>query len=156
MKQHIYQTTIEWVGNLGRGTSSYTAYERDFIASALNKPNILGSSDPAFRGDKTRWNPEDMLLASISACHKLWYLHFCAVNNILVQEYRDEAIAIMDEGSSEQAGHFISATLKPRVRISSESDAVKALALHENAHHACFIANSLNFPVKCEAIIEKD
>ena len=156
MKQHIYQTTVEWVGNLGRGTSSYTAYEREFIASALNKPNILGSADPAFRGDKTRWNPEDMLLASISACHKLWYLHFCAVNNIIVQAYRDEAIAIMDEGSSEQAGRFISATLKPRVRISSESDAVKALVLHENAHHACFIANSLNFPVKCEAIIEKD
>ena len=138
MKQHTYQTTVEWVGNLGAGTSSYIAYERDFIASALNKPNILGSADPAFRGDKTRWNPEDMLLASISACHKLWYLHFCAVNNIIVQEYRDEAIAIMDEGSSEHAGRFISATLKPRVRISSESDAVKALALHENAHHACF------------------
>ena len=81
---------------------------------------------------------------------------FCAVNNIIVQEYRDEAIAIMDEGSSEHAGHFISATLKPRVRISSESDAVKALALHEDAHRACFIANSLNFPVKCEALIEKD
>ena len=156
MKQHTYQTTVEWVGNLGAGTSSYIEYERDFIASALNKPNILGSADPAFRGDKTRWNPEDMLLASISACHKLWYLHFCAVNNIIVQEYRDEAIAIMDEGSSEHAGHFISATLKPRVIISSESDAVKALALHENAHQACFIANSLNFPVKCEALIEKD
>ena len=83
MKQHTYLTTVEWVGNLGRGTSSYTAYERDFIASALNKPNILGSADPAFRGDKTRWNPEDMLLASISACHKLWYLHFVPLITLL-------------------------------------------------------------------------
>ncbi|TLU75797.1 OsmC family protein [Mannheimia varigena] len=156
MKKHTYQTTVEWVGNLGSGTSSYTAYDRDFVVSALYKPEILGSADPAFRGDKTRWNPEDMLLASISACHKLWYLHFCAVNNIIVLEYRDEAIAIMDEGSSEQAGRFLSATLKPYVRISNESDATKALVLHKNAHQACFIANSLNFPVKCEAIIEKD
>lgn len=156
MKQHLYQVIVKWVGNLGPGTSSYTTYERDFIVSASHKPDILGSSDPAFRGDKTRWNPEDMLLASISACHKLWYLHFCAVNNIVVLEYCDEAIAVMDEGGSEQAGCFLSATLKPRVRISKESDVDKALALHKNAHQACFIANSLNFPVECEATIEKD
>lgn len=154
-KRHNYQTTVEWTGNLGSGTSSYTAYGRNFTASVKGKPDILGSSDPAFRGDKSRWNPEDMLLAAISACHKLWYLHFCAENHIVVLNYCDEAEAVMDEGNEEQAGRFISATLKPKVQISPESDAIKALALHEKAHKACFIANSLNFTVVCEATIEQ-
>jgi organic hydroperoxide reductase OsmC/OhrA len=153
MKIHRYQTTVNWSGNTGRGTSSYGAYERSFTASASGKPPIAGSADPAFRGDATCWNPEDLLLTAISACHQLWYLHLCAVNGIVVVAYTDHAEAQMDEGSPEQAGRFVSATLRPQVLIAAGGDVALAQALHQQAHHACFVANSLNFPVDCVAEI---
>ncbi|OPH33797.1 OsmC family protein [Moraxella equi] len=152
MKTHHYTTTITWQGNLGIGTKDYSGYGRDFIIQADNKTDILASSDPAFRGDKNKWNPEELLLASISSCHKLWYLHLCAVNQIVVEEYQDHATAIMNEGDDRKAGHFISATLNPVVKI-SRGDKQLALSLHEKAHELCFIANSLNFPVQCQATI---
>ncbi|MGC6408895.1 OsmC family protein [Bisgaard Taxon 45] len=156
MKKHIYNVEVEWTGNLGTGTSSYTAYNRNFSAMISGKPAVLGSSDPAFRGDGTRWNPEDMLLTAISACHKLWYLHLCAVNQITVISYVDSATAIMSEGGNVEAGRFISATLKPEIIISAESDIEKAFSLHDEAHHFCFIANSVNFPITINAEIKKD
>lgn len=153
MKQHHYRTTVEWTGNHGPGTANYSAYGREFTATAAGKPPILGSSDPAFRGDAARWNPEDMLLAAISACHKLWYLHFCAVNGIVVTAYTDHAEAVMDEGDAATPGRFVRAVLRPQVEIAAGGSVETALALHQEAHHACFIANSLNFPVDCEAEI---
>ncbi len=150
MTTHHYTTKLTWQGNLGKGTANYRAYARDFVVQVAGKPDILGSSDPAFLGDKTRWNPEDMLLASISACHKLWYLHLCAVNHIVVIAYEDVATAVMDEGDASQAGHFVSATLAPVVTISQDSDSTLAYQLHKEAHQACFIANSLNFTVSCQ------
>lgn len=150
MTVHSYQTTITWTGNSsGEGTTAYTAYERDFVASAIGKPDIAGSADPAFRGDATRWNPEELMLAALSACHKLWYLHLCAVNDIKVLTYVDEASAEMQEGQKDRPGHFVSARLAPRITISRDSDPDKARALHDQAHEACFIANSVNFPVYC-------
>lgn len=151
---HRYRTIVTWTGNRGQGTTAYTAYDRDFTASAAGKPDIAGSADPAFRGDAGRWNPEDLLLAAASACHKLWYLHLCAVNGIVVLAYTDHAEAAMDEGDAGQPGRFVSATLRPHVTIAAGGNADLALALHEQAHHACFIANSLNFPVHCEAEIQ--
>ena len=148
-KQHTYRATVEWTGNLGSGTSSYTAYSRDYTVQIAGKPDLLGSSDPAFRGDEHRHNPEDMLLAAVSACHKLWYLHLCAVNGVIVLSYEDSAEAVMDE----TAGRFVSAILKPHVTISASSDEEKARALHHDAHKACFIANSVSFPVACESEI---
>ena len=148
-KQHTYRATVEWTGNLGSGTSSYTAYSRDYTVRIAGKPNLLGSSDPAFRGDEHRHNPEDMLLAAVSACHKLWYLHLCAVNGVVELSYEDTAEAVMDE----TAGRFVSAILKPSVTISAGSDEAKARALHHDAHKACFIANSVSFPVACESEI---
>ena len=153
MKTHTYRTTVRWAGNQGSGTSAYTAYGREYTAAAAGTPDIAGSADPAFRGDVTRWNPEDMLLAAISACHQLWYLHFCAVNGVVVTAYTDHAEAVMDEGDARTPGRFLSATLRPQVTVRAGSDAALALALHEQAHHACFIANSLNFPVACQAEI---
>lgn len=147
MKLHHYRTRIEWTGNRGEGTTGYTAYDRVYTVSAYGKPDIEGSADPAFRGDASRWNPEEFLLAGLSACHKLWYLHLCAVNGVTVMAYEDESEAVMDE----TAGRFVSARLKPRVMVSAGSDVEKALALHHDAHKACFIANSVNFPVTCEA-----
>ena len=108
-----------------------------------------GSSDPAFRGDPARWNPEDMLVASLSACHKLWYLHFCAVEGITVEAYRDEAHGVMAEDPA-RGGAFTRVTLRPEVTIRAGDDAALAAELHDRAHHFCFIANSVNFPVHCE------
>ena len=94
-KDHVYRVTVEWTGNRGRGTQTYSGYDREHRISAGGKPPIAGSSDPAFHGDATRWNPEDLLLASIAACHKLWYLHLCSAARISVISYRDEAEATM-------------------------------------------------------------
>ena len=116
-KQHTYRATVEWTGNLGSGTSSYTAYSRDYTVRIDGKPDLFGSSDPAFRGDEHRHNPEDMLLAAVSACHKLWYLHLCSAAGITVTAYTDHAEAVMDEGSRTQPGRFVKATLRPQVTI---------------------------------------
>ncbi|MDO4640750.1 MAG: OsmC family protein [Neisseria sp.] len=150
MKIHHYKTIIEWTGNTGSGTSSYDAYKRDFTASVQGKPDIEGSSDPAFLGDASRWNPEDMLLAALSSCHKLWYLHFCANAGVIVSAYTDYAEAEMSEGSRTEPGRFLSVVLRPRITISADSDADIARALCQKAHQACFISNSVNFPVTCE------
>ena len=120
-KKHTYRTATTWTGNLGEGTSSYTAYLRNFTVSAEGKPDLHGSADPAFRGDAGRWNPEEMLLAAVSACHKLWYLHLCADAGICVTAYTDHAEAVMDEGGGGNAGRFVSAVLKPRVTMPQEA-----------------------------------
>jgi organic hydroperoxide reductase OsmC/OhrA len=153
MKEHDYSVTVNWVGNTGQGTASYTAYTRDFTVQMPGKPDLLGSADPAFRGDPKRWNPEDMLLASLSACHKLWYLHLCAVNKVNVLEYVDQAQGRMVEGDDLRKGHFTQVVLRPQIVISRDSDSALAMRLHDEAHHECFIANSVNFPVTCEAVI---
>lgn len=145
-KSHRYATTLTWTGNTGEGTSGYRSYERAHEVVVTGKPPLLGSSDPSFRGDPGRWNPEEMLLASISACHQLWYLHLCAVNGVVVVAYRDEAEAVMVEDET-GGGRFESATLRPHVTIAAGSDPHKAQALHHEANAQCFVANSLNFPV---------
>ncbi|NMK48865.1 OsmC family protein [Achromobacter sp. Bel] len=151
--EHHYTVTVNWTGNTGTGTSSYAAYSRDHVIQAEGKPDVPGSSDPAFRGDPARWNPEDMLVASLSACHKLWYLHFCAVEGIAVLAYRDEAHGVMAEDAA-RGGAFTRVTLRPEVTIRAGDDAALAAELHDRAHHFCFIANSVNFPVHCEPRIE--
>ena len=153
-KHHTYRVTVEWTGNLGKGTASYTAYSRNYTVKIAGKPDLHGSSDPAFRGDEHRHNPEDMLLAAISACHKLWYLHLCSAVGITVTAYTDNAEAMMDEGDSTQPGRFIKATLRPQVTITQAQHIEKAKALHHEAHRLCFIANSLNFEVECEIAVK--
>ena len=143
-REHHYHIHIRWTGNRGSGTDSYTAYDRNGELVAEGKSIIALSADPAFRGDATRWNPEELLLASASACHKLWYLHLCADAGIIVDAYEDEAEGTMVEG---ERGHFTQITLKPLVTLRYPADAERAEALHHHAHDACFIANSLNFPV---------
>lgn len=148
-KLHTYRVTVEWTGNLGRGTSGHAAYARDHVITAgLNAP-IAGSSDPAFRGDPKRWNPEELLLASISSCHKLWYLGLCAQAGISVFSYRDEAEGIMAEDPN-GAGRFVKVVLRPAISIRSGDDVAAAIRLHHDAHEYCFIANSVNFPIMCE------
>jgi organic hydroperoxide reductase OsmC/OhrA len=148
-KQHHYRPVVTWTGNTGTGTSSYRSYERSHVISSPGKADILGSSDPSFRGDATRWNPEDLLVASVSACHKLWYLHLCAVAGIVVLAYRDEPEGVMAE-AADGSGRFTSVVLRPTIRLAAGSDQAKARALHHDAHASCFVANSVNFPITTE------
>ncbi len=139
MKHHTYQVRVDWTGNDGEGTKTYKGYRRDHIIASEGKPQIPGSSDPSFRGDATRYNPEELLVASLSSCHMLWYLHMCAVTQVTVVEYQDAASGV---------GSFVQVLLKPKVKISAGNDQAKALALHHEAHRFCFIARSVNFPVE--------
>jgi organic hydroperoxide reductase OsmC/OhrA len=148
-KEHRYRPVITWTGNTGEGTASYKAYERAHVISAPGKADIAGSSDKNFRGDASRWNPEDMLVASASTCHMLWYLHLCAVNGVVVLDYRDEPEGLMIE-QADGSGAFARILLRPRVKLSAASSEDKARALHHDAHRMCFIANS----VKCEIATE--
>ena len=149
MRTHRYSTTLTWNGNFGSGTSDYRTYGRASTIEAPCKPPIGASSDPAFRGDRTRWNPEELLVASLTTCHMLWYLHLAAVAGVVVTEYVDSAEGTMEE-TADGAGRFVSVVLRPRVAIAAGSDAVRANELHRDAHAKCFIANSVNFPIECE------
>ena len=151
-KQHSYSTRIEWTGNLGEGTTGYRAYSRDHLISAAGRPPLAGSSDPAFRGDASRWNPEDLLVGSLSSCHMLWYLHLCAQAKITVLAYHDDAEGMMVEYAG-GGGRFTQAVLRPVATLAAGSDAALARALHEEAHRLCFIANSVNFPIAIEPTV---
>jgi organic hydroperoxide reductase OsmC/OhrA len=146
-KTHSYTSTITWQGNQGTGTSSYRAYSRDHAISAPGKPAIPGSADPAFRGDPARWNPEDTLVASLSTCHMLWYLHLAAEAGITVQAYVDTPVGTMVEDPT-RGGWFTAVELRPTVTISA-GDPALAASLHHDAHTKCYVANSVNFPVTC-------
>lgn len=150
MKTHRYAVTVKWTGNTGTGTSGYKSYERRHeISAGAEKPLIQGSSDPAFRGDPARWNPEELLVASLSACHKLWYLHLCAEAGIAVVGYTDSAEGIMEE-TADGSGRFLRVILRPQVTVVRGSDVTRAREVHDQAHAKCFIANSVNFPVQHE------
>ncbi|PJJ47878.1 OsmC family protein [Hymenobacter chitinivorans] len=151
-KEHAYELTVEWTGNSGTGTSGYRQFERSHTIQAASKPPLLASSDPAFRGDATRYNPEDLLVASLASCHMLWYLHLCAEAGIIVVAYSDTATGIMAE-TPDGGGHFREVTLHPLVTVAAAHMQAPAAALHERAHQLCFIANSVNFPVRHQPTI---
>ena len=144
--KHNYNLTVKWTGNKGTGTSTYRAYERDHTIIIDNKPDILGSSDPTFHGNKARHNPEELLLAAISTCHMLSYLHVCVKAGIVVTDYVDDAVGTMVE-TTNGSGHFTEITLNPVVTITDSALIDKANALHKQANELCFIANSVNFPI---------
>ena len=152
-REHSYRVEVRWSGNLGVGTVQYRAYSRAHEITAVGKPAILGSSDPGFRGDANRYNPEELLVASLSACHMLWYLHLCAEAGVVVMEYVDHPVGVMMEMPG-GGGRFERVLLRPEVRLAAGSDPARARALHEGAHARCFIANSVRFPVRCEPRIE--
>jgi organic hydroperoxide reductase OsmC/OhrA len=148
-RSHRYRVEVEWTGDRGEGTARYDGYGREHLIRAPGKPDVPGSSDPAFQGDADRWNPEELLIAAASACHKLWYLHLCAVNGVVVAAYLDRAEGVMDEA----AGRFTAITLRPEVILAPGSDPEKAASLHHPAHEKCYIANSLSVPVAVEPVI---
>ena len=154
-REHRYVVTVSWTGNLGSGTSGYRDYARDCEIAAEGKPTVPASADPVFRGDRSRWNPEELLVASLSACHKLSYLHLAAAAGIVVTAYTDRAEGVM-ELTPAGVGRFRSVVLHPAVTVKSGSDIERARALHESAHEMCFIANSVNFQVGCEPEIKME
>jgi organic hydroperoxide reductase OsmC/OhrA len=147
---HSFAVTTRWTGNLGSGTSGYRAYSRNHEIDGAGKgAPIAGSSDPAFRGDGARYNPEELLVASLSTCHMLWMLHLCADAGIVVLEYSDTASGEM-RVHPDGAGEFVAVTLRPRMRLADAARTDDALVLHHRAHEMCFIARSVNFPVRHE------
>ena len=152
-KRHTYSIRLDWTGNQGSGTSSYRAYSRAHEISAPGKLTIAGSADPVFLGDPTRWNPAQLLVASLAACHQLWYLHLCADAGILVQDYSDSASGVEIE-QPDGAGQFESVTLRPHAKLAPGSDRETARRLHDEAASKCFIARSVSFRVEHEPTFE--
>lgn len=148
-RRHRYAVTVTWTGNRGTGTSGYRDYSRDHELRAGDKPVLAGSSDRTFRGDPARWNPEELLVAALSQCHMLAYLHLSADARIVVTAYADAAEGTMAE-HPDGSGEFTEVVLRPRVTLADPSRAGEAAGLHERAHELCFIARSVNFPVRCE------
>jgi len=146
--EHHYALETEWLGNRGGGTVDYKSYGREHVVRAAGKHDLEGSADRSFRGDPERWNPEELLLAALSQCHMLSYLHVAASHGIVVEKYTDAATGTMEQ-THNGGGHFTLATLRPRVTISA-GDLDLAQSLHAEASEKCFIAASVNFPVKHE------
>jgi organic hydroperoxide reductase OsmC/OhrA len=147
--RHHYETTTTWTGNRGEGTAGYRSYDRAHQTDTTGRPPILASSEPAFHGDRQRWNPELLLVAALSQCHLLAYLHRCAVSGVVVTRYVDAATGSMAE-TPNGGGHFEEVVLRPVVTVRSQEMVERARALHEEASERCFIASSVNFPVRHE------
>ena len=148
-RTHRYDLAMTWTGNRGTGTSGYRDYGRDHEIGAAGRPAIEGSADPVFRGDKTRWNPELELVAALSQCHMLSYLHVCVSAGVVVTAYGDAPYGLMAE-TEDGGGYFTEVVLRPRVTVADAGMAEQAAALHEDASKKCFIASSVNFPVRHE------
>lgn len=153
MRTHRYVVTNRWTGNLGTGTSNYRAYSRSHeLSTPVKSAPIPGTSDPLFRGDKTRYNPEELLVGALSGCHMLWALHFCADAGIVVTDYVDDAYGEMVE-RGDGSGEFTSVILRPRMKITDASRIADAIAIHGRVHEVCAIARSVNFSVTCEPAV---
>lgn len=151
-KQHDFISKVVWTGNRGEGTKSYNGYDRTWDMAVDGKEVVHCSNDPLLGGDPSKYNPEDILISALSSCHMLWYLHLCSNAKVTVLSYEDNAVGI---GESEPSGkgRFIKAILKPTIIITHDSDADKALQLHDEIHQYCFIARSVNFEVEYEPTI---
>ncbi len=154
-KQHHYNVRLTWTGSKGVGTATYESYGREYRVDAERKTTIAGSADPAYRGDPTLWNPEELFVAALSACHQLWYLHLCAVAGVRVLAYDDRVESTMivhGDGS----GEFVSVVLHPSALISADSPRERALAIHDEAERMCYLARSVKFPVTHEPSVSVD
>jgi organic hydroperoxide reductase OsmC/OhrA len=148
-KTHRYEVAVTWTGNSGTGTSSYRDYSRAHDLTAEGKQPIAGSADPTFRGDPARWNPEELLLGALSQCHMLSFLHVCVMAKVVVTGYSDAPHGTMTT-TADGGGSFDEVVLRPRVTLADPGQADQLAELHERAHKLCFIANSVNFPVRHE------
>ena len=147
IRTHSYDVTVAWTGNRGSGTSDYRSYGRDHELSKPGKPVLLGSSDPAFRGDVDRWNPEELLVAALSQCHLLWYLHLASVAGVVVLDYSDEPLGTLRH-TPDGGGQFSEVVLRPLVTVAEADMLERAQTVHAEANRLCYIARSVNFPVR--------
>ena len=152
MKQHRFQVTTQWTGNLGTGTSSYTAYSRNHELAAAGKATRIEGSSSVARGDHSRYNPEELLVGALSACHMMWVLHLCADAGIVITEYSDEAFGEMAEHPG-GAGEFTRVVLQPHMTITDPARIEEAHAIHARAHEVCCLARSMNFPVEHQPVV---
>ncbi|MFN9777758.1 MAG: OsmC family protein [Candidatus Kapaibacterium sp.] len=150
---HTYVVDIEWTGNKGTGTSHYAEYDRSHVVRVANKEDMHCSSDTIFRGDGSKYNPEDLFLSAVSACHMLWYLHLCADAGVVVTHYRDKATGVLFHEPG-VPGRFTEICLHPHVVVSDASMIDRALELHHSANSRCFMANTLNIAVQHEPVVE--
>ena len=150
MAEHDYTARVTWTGNRGEGTRHYKGYARTWNVETPGKPVIHCSNDPLLGGDPALHNPEDMLIAALSACHMLWFLHLASDAGIVVTGYEDDPLAV-GETDPQGASRFLCATLRPRITVAPGSDLKQADALHARVHDYCFIARSVNFPVDYKA-----
>jgi organic hydroperoxide reductase OsmC/OhrA len=150
-KKHRYEVRTLWSAGADGPPKSYDGFSRAHRIEITGKPAIEATSDPAFRGDPAKHNPEDLLVASLSSCHMLWYLVLCVGRKVPVLGYEDDAYGIMQE--TPRPGRFVEVVLRPKVTVAKGTDKALALKLHERAHAECFVANSVNFPVRHEATI---
>ncbi|MGI5213793.1 OsmC family protein [Plantactinospora sp. CA-290183] len=151
-RTHHYPLTVTWTGAGEAGTVNYRVYGRDHEITADGPPPLLGSADPTFRGEPERWNPEQLLVAALAQCHMLSYLSLCARKRVVVTGYLDEAVGTMAE-TGDGGGRFTEVLLRPRVTVAAPEMVERATELHEEAHRICFVANSVNFPVRHEPVI---
>jgi organic hydroperoxide reductase OsmC/OhrA len=147
MKEHHYHVKLSWTDENGKGTTSYTDYSRNHQVNVKGKPALQLSSDPAFRGDATKYNPEDVLVASLASCHMLWYLHLCSKSGITVVKYEDNAEGLMLQEET-GGGRFDKVILHPEITILEKDKIELAHELHKESNQKCYIANSCNFPIK--------
>lgn len=147
--EHHYSITNTWTGNTGTGTSGVRQYERSHTVSIAGKPDQHLTTDNPLVGDKSKLNPEDLLVTALSSCHLMSYLYLCALEGIIVTAYTDHAQGIMTEDAS-GGGRFTQVILRPVVTVADEAMVQRANELHHKAHEICYIANSVNFPVECE------
>lgn len=153
MKQHEYVSRIEWTGNRGQGTKTYRGYDRTWNIVTPGKPSIACSNDPLLGGNPALHNPEDLLLSALAACHMLWYLHLASSAGLTVMGYTDDPLGV-GESTPDGAGRFIEAVLRPRITLAAGDSAAAADAIHHEIHRVCFVARSVNFPVRYEARYE--
>jgi organic hydroperoxide reductase OsmC/OhrA len=151
-RTHRYDVMVSWTGDRGTGTSGYRDYGREHVVTAAGRPLLDGSSDPTFRGDKARWNPELELVAALAQCHLLSYLHVCTTAGVVVTAYEDAPYGVMAE-TTDDGGYFTEVVLRPLVTVASAEMTEAAVRLHEDAHRKCFIASSVNFPVRHEPTV---
>ncbi len=146
LNEHRYELTVRWTGNTGTGTDSYRGYSRDHDIEIAGLPVLRGSADPTFHGDRSRLNPEQLLVAALSQCHMLSFLHVAVKHGIVVTGYVDRAAGLM-RTHRDGSGEFASVTLHPRVGVAEPVTEEKMAELHAEANGVCFIARSVNFPV---------
>lgn len=147
--RHDFPARVVWTGNTGQGNRSYRGYQRTWTLATAGKPEVHCSNDPLLGGDPTLHNPEDILIAALASCHMLWFLHLASNAGVIVEAYEDNAVGI---GESEPSGkgRFVEAILKPRITVAPGTDTQKADEIHHDIHNHCFIARSVNFPVRYE------